>query len=57
MKDWLFECNIRNEDMISAEDLRTRLKMNSMMKYLQDKRYNESDNQKKLSLGSQQGFS
>ena len=38
MEDWLFECNIRNEDMISAEDLRTRLKMNSMMKYLQDKR-------------------
>ena len=38
MKGWLFKCNVRNEDKISAEDLRTRIKLNSMTKYLQDKR-------------------
>ena len=31
-------CNVRLEDRISAEKLRTRLKLNSMREYLHDRR-------------------
>ena len=31
-------CNVRPDDKISAEELRTRLKLNSMREYLQDGR-------------------
>ena len=36
MVGWM--CNVRLEDRISAEKLRTRLKLNSMREYLHDRR-------------------
>ena len=33
-------CNIRPEDRISAEELKTRIKLNGTRKCLQDTRYN-----------------
>ena len=38
MQGWLNGCNVRSEDRVSMEELRTRLKLKSMRECLQDRR-------------------